>query len=91
MPDIGDTNKLWNNMIGARSVKAVTPSDTVDLPDGVCDFLWVGGAGNVAINAEDDNTTTQVWAGVTAGKELKVRARRVKATGTTATLILACY
>ena len=74
----------------AAQLRAVTPSDTVNLPDGVCRALWVGGAGNIAILVEEDSTAVTL-SGVAAGTVVPVRARRVNSTNTTATLIVALY
>jgi hypothetical protein len=75
---------------GARKLAAVTASDTVALPNGVCRALWVGGAGNIAILAEDDAAAVTL-SGVQAGTIIPVRTRRVNSTNTTATLIVALY
>lgn len=74
---------------GARSLKAVTPSDSADLPNGVCRALWIGAAGDVAIIAEND-TSAVTLADVPAGL-LPVRAKRVMSTNTAATDIVALY
>jgi hypothetical protein len=74
----------------ASSLKAVTPHASNDLPDGVCRALWVGGAGNVQLIAEDD-TVAQVLAGVPAGTLIPVRTKAVRAASTTATSIIALY
>ena len=68
--------------------RAVTPSDTVDLPQPT-DALWVGGAGNVA--AVLQNNQPVVFTAVPAGAWLPIAVRRVNATGTTATGLVALY
>jgi hypothetical protein len=68
--------------------KAVTPSDTVDLPEGVI-ALWISGAGTVA--AVMSNNTMPSTLTVPAGAWLPMIVRRVNATGTTATGIVALY
>jgi len=68
--------------------KAIVPSDTVDLPQ-PCDAVWVGGAGNVAAVMQDNTVT--VFTAVGAGVALPVKARRINATLTTATLLTALY
>jgi len=73
----------------ATRAVAVTPHDTnaiADLPKG----LYVGGAGNITMRGVND-TADRVWAGVPAGTVLPFRAQYVRATGTTATFILALY
>lgn len=65
---------------------AVTPSDTVDLTF-TARALWVGGAGDVKVNTANGDTITLV--GVAAGSLLPVAVKRVFATLTTATSIVA--
>lgn len=67
---------------------AVTPSDTAQLAF-VTKRLWVGGAGNVTLITVGGETVE--YASVPAGTYLRVRAAQVKATGTTATNIVAEY
>jgi len=69
----------------ARRVRAVTPNDAADLPDGPCRSLFVTVAGNVAIIAKDDSAAVTIAVG--AGQVLPVEVRRVNATNTTATAI----
>lgn len=66
----------------------ITTSDTVDLPT-VTDALWVGGVGNVVAVREDGQAITVL--AVAAGTLLPLKVRRVNATSTTATNILALY
>jgi len=72
------------------SLKAVTPSDTVDLPFGVCSALYCAGAGNIKLDTVGGDTVTIAvsagWAALT-----KILVRRVWSTNTTATTIIACY
>lgn len=75
---------------GAKRLRAVTPSDTVNLAVGVTRALWVGGVGDIAILAEDDTVVVTLSA-VPAGTLLPIRTRRVNSTNTTATLIVALY
>ncbi len=65
---------------------AVTPSDSEDLAF-VARALWVGGAGDVKVATA--NGDVLVFAGVAAGSVLPVAVKRVYATGTTATNVLA--
>ncbi len=69
-----------------RSV-AVTPNDSTDLAN-ISRALWVGGAGNVAVMLADD-TVAVTFVGVAAGSLLPVRVKRVMATNTTATNLVA--
>ena len=73
----------------AKSVYAVTPSDTVDLVQGATKGLYIGGAGNVKMDMADGTTIT--FTALSAGMIHPISAKRVYATGTTATLILAVY
>ena len=79
------TSNIWD---------PITPSDTVDLPrysgNGYLTVaLWVGGLGNVA--AVMQNGTVVTFLAVPAGTWLPLAARRVNATNTTATGIVALY
>jgi len=64
---------------------AVVPSDTAAQR-----FLgiYVGGAGNVAVEPRDSIGTTFVFTAVPVGTILPVATARVLATGTTATLLI---
>jgi hypothetical protein len=73
----------------AKSVKAVTPHASNDLPDGVCRGLYVGGDGDVDLIAVGDDAMV-TFAGVTAGSFLPVAAKAVR-DSSTATEILALY
>lgn len=70
----------------ASMAAAVTPDNSNDLPT-AAKRLWVGGTGNVALITTGGSTVT--YTSVPAGTYLQVRAARVKATGTTATNIIA--
>ena len=70
----------------ARSALAVTPNDSTVLQSGIR-ALYVGGAGNVSVVTAGGQTVT--FSGVPAGQILPIQVTRVRATGTTASLILA--
>lgn len=72
----------------AEFAAAVTPSDSAALTQ-ITRGLWVGGGGNV--NVEMSNGDTVLFSGVAAGSLLPLRVRRVLATSTTATFIVALY
>ena len=76
-----------NRQDPARRWVAVTPSDTTHL--GNVRSIYVGGAGDV--NVEDETGNAEVFVGVQAGTTLPVEAKRVYATSTTATSIIALY
>lgn len=69
----------------ADNAEAVTPSDSVSLVN-VSRALWIGGAGNITVIMKDG--TTVLFSGIQAGTWMPLRVSQVKATGTTATLIV---
>ena len=71
------------------SAEAVTPNDGTDLPRG-CRALYVGGAGTIVVMLDKDSASVTL-VGVVAGSVLPIRAKRVFATGTTATGLVALY
>ncbi|QYK61855.1 hypothetical protein [Paenibacillus sp. S25] len=73
----------------ASDYVAVTPSDTADLPDGKCVGVYCGVGGDVAVVSPSGSAVT--IKAVPAGVPLFLPAKRIKATGTTATNILALY
>ena len=94
MPAIPERDGLLNHGRDAggpaRRAAAVTPSDTVDLT-AYAKALYVGGAGNVrvlTVGAEDGDVVT--FANHPVGW-LPMQVRRVLATGTTATQIVAAF
>jgi len=60
---------------------AITPSDSNGI-GGPCMRILVGGAGTISLVTEGGETVSLT---VVAGQELKLRATKVNATGTTAT------
>lgn len=64
------------------------PSDTVDLAY-MCRSIYVGGTGNVAAVRADDVVVN--FLAVPAGTTLHICARRINATGTTATGLVVLY
>jgi hypothetical protein len=73
---------------GWSSTTAVVPSDTVPLSN-PAQVLWVGGAGSLTVITPAGQTVT--IASVPAGVVVPVQAATVKATGTTATGIVALF
>lgn len=67
---------------------AITTSDTVDIPQGLTDAVYVGGAGVVVAVFQDGSTLSFT---TVAGSVLPLRVKRINATGTTATLLNALY
>lgn len=71
----------------AQSAQVVTLSDTNVLP--ATRGLYVGGSGNIVVTMA--NGVDATFTGVTAGVILPISVTKVKATGTTATNIVAVY
>ncbi len=64
---------------------SITPNDSTDVAY-VTRAIWVGAAGNIALVMADGSEVT--FNGVQAGTLLPIRVKRVKSTGTTASLNL---
>lgn len=71
-----------------NQAEAITKSDTVNFPLGLCDAVYVGGAG-VVVAVFQDGATASFTA--VAGQVLPIRVKRVNSTNTTATLMVALY
>lgn len=67
---------------------AVAPHDSTALP-AIPKYLYVGNGGDVVIRAKD-SASDAVFRNVPTGGYLYVRASHVRATGTTASAIVAC-
>ncbi|WP_395752496.1 hypothetical protein [Prosthecobacter sp.] len=85
--DPQSTPGALQEMVPNDSFRAVTPSDTVPMKGGPARALYVGGAGDVT--AVNENGAAVTFAAVPAGCVLPIVTRRVNATGTTATNIVA--
>lgn len=72
----------------AREYSVVTPHDTTNLSK-LSKALYIGGAGNVVAVDIDGNTCE--FTAVPAGTVLPIRVKRVNATSTTATSIVALF
>jgi hypothetical protein len=71
----------------ARKIGAVTPNDSTDLAD-TPKALWVSAAGTLNVVALNDAANTGTALGtLPVGTLVPIRVRRVRATGTTATVI----
>lgn len=84
-----------NAISPAKASAVVTPSDGSPLPNGVCKWLWIGGAGDLKVDLESGAglpaSSGIVFVGVPQGI-FPYRVTKVYATGgTTATLIHAAY
>jgi hypothetical protein len=67
---------------------AITPHDTNELAQDTR-AIYVGGAGDVSVIMQDGSSV--VFSGCPAGLLLPIRCTMVKATGTTATLLLGLW
>jgi hypothetical protein len=85
---MGDRWRMDELTAQFRSLRAVTPSDTLDLPDGAARALIIGVGGTLSVIAVDDTDAVTLTVGPGL---LPLRARRVRATGTTAASIVAGY
>lgn len=72
-----------------RWAAAITPNDSTDLGRPT-KAIYVGGAGAIAVNMDGDNDVV-TFAAVPVGAILPIEARRVRATGTTATNLVAIW
>lgn len=84
---VRNKNDVDSVLAPARHAVAVTPNDGTDLPYATT-AIWVGGAGNVALDTVGGEANVLI-SGIGAGTLLPIQATRVRATGTTATLIVA--
>ena len=73
-----------------RSAAAVTPHDSTLITSWPVKCLFVGVGGDVTCLLEGD-TDNVLFKNVPSGTVLPVSVKRVSATGTTATNILACW
>ena len=82
------TNLKAENTAPAEGAISVTPNDSNDLTY-LARSLFVGTSGNIVVNMADGSSVT--FANVQSGQFLPIRVKRILATGTTATNILALY
>lgn len=68
--------------------EAISKSDTVNFPGGICSAIYVGGAGIVVAIMPNDQAVSFT---AVAGGILPIRAKRVNSAVTTATLMVALY
>lgn len=75
-----------------QRARAVTKSDAANLPDGVCQGLYVTGAGDVnVVLADDADAAAMVIAVAAKSLLLGLNIKKVMSTSTTATGIFALY
>lgn len=82
-------SKDGNQQHSELSGVAVTPADGTDLPNGVCEAIYVTGAGNVNVDLAGGGTA--VLTTLSAGQTVYCRAQRIRSTSTTATGVYALY
>ena len=87
MPDIG--SESGGKTLAAGNAYAITPSDSADLSV-LTRGLYVGTAGNVAVILALDSVAV-TFVGVPAGSLLPIRVKRLMATNTTATNLVAVH
>jgi hypothetical protein len=68
---------------------AVTPHDTNDLAGGLTKGIYIGGSGDLKVTFENGSSAT--FTALSAGVIHPIAAKKIQATGTTATNILAVY
>lgn len=92
MPQDTTKNVYPTSLTGqCRRVAAVTPSDTEDLPN-YAKALLIGGAGALKILPLANDDAAPITINVTAGEVFSFcQVRRVFATGTSATAVLAGF
>ena len=67
---------------------AITKSDTVDIPEGLTDAVYIGGAGITRFVFQDGSTVDMTC---TAGQLLPLRVKRIQSATTASTLWVALY
>lgn len=80
-----------NDFSPINDLKAATPNDSTDLPNGVCRGLLFTTVGNVSFDTANGTTVTIPVNSSWFGAVIYIRAKRIRATGTTSTGIFACY
>ena len=89
MPAVDAFGKPYNLLSPTYNAAAITPSDTTDLAV-VTRGVYVGGAGNITVNMADTGAAV-LFTAVPVGTILPIAISRVKATGTTATALVAIW
>jgi len=87
-PYVDTFDKAVARTTPVTGVKAVTPADGTDLPNGPCRGLMATVAGNIAVYTKDGDEVTLP---VNANTIYPFSVGRVLSTGTTATGIFALY
>lgn len=75
----------------ANEAATITPSDTVDIATGPTRGVYVGVAGDVTAVMAGGSQATVLFKNVPTGVILPISVKRINATGTTATTMLALF
>lgn len=86
MPAVNRNGFAAEDVSPADGAEAVTPHDTNEMTY-ISRALWIGGAGTMTVVTQAGETI--LFSGIPAGTIIPIRVKIVKATGTTATLIVA--
>lgn len=90
MPDFNTDNSRDDDLDNpASTAAAITPHDTNALVN-VSRGIYVGGAGDITCRLLNDAADV-TFSAVPVGSILPIRASHIRATGTTATLLIALY
>jgi hypothetical protein len=90
MPSIDKAGNAANSPSApASEFAAIVPSDSVDLAY-LTRFIYVGGTGDISVVPQSGGAAV-IFKAVPVGAWLPIRARRINATGTTATNIVALW
>lgn len=85
MPKVQRITEINNTYLGAANV---TPHDTNELATW-SRKLYVGGTGNITLITAEGQTV--LYSAIPVGTQIDISAKIIKATGTTATLIVAMW
>jgi len=75
--------------VSFQNAASVTPNDSTDLSN-AASALWIGSTGNIKVDLKS-NGTGITFNALTAGYLLRARVKKVYATGTTASSIIALW
>ncbi len=84
--------ELNRHLLPSVRLRAITPHNSTEIAfvdNRRMKALYVGGAGNITVI--DDDATTVLLTAVPVGKVLNISPNIIKATGTTATNLVALY
>lgn len=80
---------MSRSAFSASYARVITPSDTINFPEGTAGGVYVGTAGNVVLVMENGDTC--LFSNVPAGKDIPCTCKRVNNTSTTASTIVAYF